>query len=147
LPCKGGTLPLVGAEVADKFGPGFSDGFRAGGEAPAPVMETASTASAGYCRSGSLGSADERYLSLSDLFAVVCGRSERSRTRTLESSAIRVEASRDNADRLALMLPGSDAPIAPTHWSFGQLAAWSARRHPICASFRRRSPVSTSNMA
>ena len=50
------------------------------------------------------------------------GRTERSRTRTVESAAIRVEASRDDAERLALMLPGSDAPIAPTHWSFGQLA-------------------------
>ncbi|MBN9077407.1 MAG: DUF932 domain-containing protein [Rhizobiales bacterium 65-79] len=66
--------------------------------------------------------ADERYLSLSDLYAAVHGRTERSRTRTVESAAIRVEASRDNAEHLALMLPGSDAPIAPTHWSFGQLA-------------------------
>ena len=41
----------------------------------------------------------------------------------MESAAIRVEASRDDAERLALMLPGSDAPIAPTHWSFGQLAS------------------------
>lgn len=66
--------------------------------------------------------ADERYLSLSDLYAAVHGRTERSRTQTVESAAIRVEASRDDAERLALMLPGSDAPIAPTHWSFGQLA-------------------------
>jgi hypothetical protein len=58
---------------------------------------------------------DERYLSLSDLFATVRGRTERSRTQTVESSAIRVEASRDDAERLALMLPGSDTPIAPTH--------------------------------
>ncbi len=67
--------------------------------------------------------ADERYLSLSDLFAAVHGRAERSRTRTVESAAIRVEASRDDAERLALMLPGSDRPVAPTHWSFGQLAS------------------------
>ena len=67
--------------------------------------------------------ADERYLSLSDLFASVRGRAERSRTRTVESAAIRVEASRDKTDRLALILPGCEAPIAPTHWSFGQLAA------------------------
>ena len=67
--------------------------------------------------------ADERYLSLSDLFAAVRGRTERSRTRTVESAAIRVEASRDDAERLTLMLPGADAPIAPTHWSFGQLAS------------------------
>jgi len=67
--------------------------------------------------------ADERFLSVSELFASVRGRAERSRTRTVESAAIRVEASRDSGDRLALMLPGSEAPVAPTHWSFGQLAA------------------------
>ncbi|MHC2318104.1 hypothetical protein ACVIHC_005150 [Bradyrhizobium diazoefficiens] len=67
--------------------------------------------------------ADERYLSLSDLYSAVRSRSERSRTRTVESTAIRVEANRDDAERLTLMLPGCDAPIAPTHWSFGQLAS------------------------
>ena len=67
--------------------------------------------------------ADERFLSLSKLFASVRGRAERSRTQTVESAAIRVEASRDNTDRLALMLPGSETSVAPTHWSFGQLAA------------------------
>ena len=67
--------------------------------------------------------ADERYLSLSELFAAVHGRTERSRTRTVDSAAIRVEARRDDSDKLALLLPGSDAPIAPTHWSFGQLAS------------------------
>ncbi len=67
--------------------------------------------------------ADERYLSLSELMASVKGRAERSRTRTVESAAVRVEASRDNAQRLDLVLPGSDGPISPTHWSFGQLAA------------------------
>jgi hypothetical protein len=66
--------------------------------------------------------ADERYLSLSDLYAAVRGRTERSRTRTVESAAIRAEASHDDAERLALVLPGAEAPIAPTHWSFGQLA-------------------------
>ncbi|MFG1379900.1 hypothetical protein V5F85_24035, partial [Xanthobacter autotrophicus ATCC 700551] len=67
--------------------------------------------------------ADERYLSLSDLFAAVYGRTERSRTRTVESATIRVGASREDAERLTLVLPGSDAPVAPTHWSFGQLAS------------------------
>ena len=38
---------------------------------------------------------DERYLSLDDLFASVKDRAERSRTRTVESAAIRVEAHRD----------------------------------------------------
>ena len=67
--------------------------------------------------------ADERYLSLSKLFAAVRGRAERSRTRALESAAIHVEASRENPQRLTLMVPGSDVPLAPTHWSFGQLTS------------------------
>ncbi|MFG1259376.1 MULTISPECIES: DUF932 domain-containing protein [Xanthobacter] len=67
--------------------------------------------------------ADERYLSLSELYGAVRGRSDRSRTRTVESAAIRVEASREAPDRLTLALPGAEAPVAPTHWSFGQLAS------------------------
>ncbi|ATQ68866.1 DUF932 domain-containing protein [Methylosinus trichosporium OB3b] len=66
---------------------------------------------------------DERYLSLSDLYTAVRDRTERSRTRTVESAAIRVEANRDNAERLTLTLPGADASVTPTHWSFGQLAS------------------------
>ena len=66
---------------------------------------------------------DEKYLSLSDLYASVKGRAERSRTRTVESAAIRVEAHRDDPERLALVLPDVEAPVAPTHWSFGQLAS------------------------
>jgi hypothetical protein len=41
----------------------------------------------------------------------------------VQSAAIRVEASHDDAERLTLMLPGSHASIAPTLWSFGQLAS------------------------
>ncbi|MBQ95476.1 DUF932 domain-containing protein [Pyruvatibacter mobilis] len=66
---------------------------------------------------------DERYLSLSELYASVKGRAERSRTRTVESAAIRVEAHRDDPENLALVLPEAEAPVAPTHWSFGQLAS------------------------
>lgn len=65
---------------------------------------------------------DERYLSLSELAAMVRARSERSRTRVVESELIRVEATRTDADRLALFLPGAEEPVSPTHWSFGQLA-------------------------
>jgi hypothetical protein len=67
--------------------------------------------------------ADERYLSLTDLHNSVKRRSERSRTRIVDSEAIRVEASRDNPERLTLMLPGANEPVSPTHWSFGQLAS------------------------
>jgi hypothetical protein len=41
----------------------------------------------------------------------------------VESAAIRVEAHRDNPEKLGLILPGADEPIAPTHWSFGQLSS------------------------
>src|SRR5437764_645369 len=33
------------------------------------------------------------------------------------------EAARDNPERLSLVLPGAPEPVAPTHWSFGQLAS------------------------
>ena len=64
---------------------------------------------------------DERYLSLTDLFDAVRRRADRAQARTVESRAVRVEAARDNAERLALLVPGRDEAVAPTHWSFGQL--------------------------
>src|SRR6202158_2137986 len=64
---------------------------------------------------------DERYLSLTDLYDAVRRRAERAQSRTVESRAVKVEASRDSAERLALIVPGRDEPVAPTHWSFGQL--------------------------
>ena len=48
---------------------------------------------------------DERYLSLDELWACVKGRSERSRSRVLQTADIRVEAARDGSDRLQLILP------------------------------------------
>jgi hypothetical protein len=66
---------------------------------------------------------DERYLSLDDLWASVKGRSERSRSRVVQTADIRVEAARDNPERLHLMLPRAQEPVAPTHWAFGQLAS------------------------
>jgi hypothetical protein len=50
-------------------------------------------------------------------------RAERAQTRTVESRAVKVEASRESAERLALIVPGRDEPVAPTHWSFGQLCS------------------------
>ncbi|MEA2753818.1 MAG: hypothetical protein QOJ54_107 [Aliidongia sp.] len=66
---------------------------------------------------------DERYLSLSELYAAVRARADRATARTVESGAIRVDASRDDAERLALILPGRVRSVAPTHWSFGQLCS------------------------
>jgi hypothetical protein len=59
---------------------------------------------------------DERFLSLGDLARSVRGRSDRSRTRVVESALIHVEANRNDPERLALILPGADAPVRPTHW-------------------------------
>src|SRR5258708_8668341 len=64
---------------------------------------------------------DERYLSLTDLYDAVRRRVECAQARTVESRAVKVEAACDNAERLALLVPGRDEPVAPTHWSFGQL--------------------------
>jgi hypothetical protein len=66
---------------------------------------------------------DERYLSLSELYGAVKSRVERARTRTVETAAIRVEATRDNSERLALIVPGERQALAPTHWSYGQLCS------------------------
>ncbi|MBY5357841.1 DUF932 domain-containing protein [Rhizobium leguminosarum] len=66
---------------------------------------------------------DERFLSLSDLYDTVRSRAERAHARTIESAAIRVEATRDNAGRLELLVPGQRQAIAPTHWSYGQLCS------------------------
>jgi len=59
---------------------------------------------------------DERYLSLSELYGAVRSRAERASARTVESRLVRVEASRDDAARMTLIVPGRDAPVAPTHW-------------------------------
>lgn len=66
---------------------------------------------------------DERFLSLTELYDAVKARAERATARTVESRAVRVEANREDAERLSLIVPGQDEPIAPTHWSFGQLCS------------------------
>lgn len=66
---------------------------------------------------------DERYLSLTELYSAVKSRADRAKARTVESRAVRVEASRGDAERLSLIVPGQEQPVAPTHWSFGQLCS------------------------
>ncbi|MFU0504865.1 DUF932 domain-containing protein [Pseudaminobacter sp. NGMCC 1.201702] len=66
---------------------------------------------------------DERYLSLSELHHAVKSRADRARTRTVESSAIRVEATRGDAEHLALITSGEHQALTPTHWSYGQLCS------------------------
>lgn len=66
---------------------------------------------------------DEKFLSLSSLYASVRARAERSTTRVVESRAIRVEARSDNPERLMLIAPGDERVLAPTNWSFGQISS------------------------
>ncbi|WP_339348579.1 DUF932 domain-containing protein [uncultured Sphingomonas sp.] len=66
---------------------------------------------------------DERYLSLTDLYASVRSRAERATTRVVESAAIRVEARGADREQLALLVPDGAGPVAPTNWSFGQLCS------------------------
>ncbi|RJT27848.1 DUF932 domain-containing protein [Mesorhizobium waimense] len=66
---------------------------------------------------------DERYLSLTELYDSVRARADRATARTVESRAVKVEASSENAERLSLIVPGQEQPLAPTHWSFGQLCS------------------------
>src|SRR3954454_16027124 len=66
---------------------------------------------------------DERYLSLTALHDAVRARADRATARTVESRTIRVEAGLDDAERLTLTVPGREAPIAPTNWSFGQMCS------------------------
>ncbi|MGF1625877.1 MAG: DUF932 domain-containing protein [Alphaproteobacteria bacterium] len=80
---------------------------------------------------------DERYLSLSALYAAVRARADHATARTVETRTLRVEASRDSAERLALIVPGRDEPIAPTHWSFGQMCSLVGAP----AGYRRQLPA------
>ena len=66
---------------------------------------------------------DERYLSLSSLHSAVLARASHTTARTVETRTLRVEATRGNAERMSLTVPGRDEPIAPTHWSFGQICS------------------------
>ena len=66
---------------------------------------------------------DERFLSLTDLNDVVRARADRATTRVVDSKAIRVEARSDSPERLSLMVPDEERPIAPTNWAFGQLCS------------------------
>ncbi len=64
-----------------------------------------------------------RALPLSALHEAVKARSERATARTVETRALKVVASRDDAERLTLAIPGRAEPVTPTHWSFGQMCS------------------------
>jgi hypothetical protein len=87
---------------------------------------------------------DERYLSLTALYDAVRARADRATARTVETRSLRVEASRDNAERLALTVPGRDAPVAPTNWSFGQNS--KNRGQLGCHAFLGQAGLTSGNM-
>ena len=91
--------------------------------------------------------ADQRYLSLNELARTVRDRTDRSRTRVVESALIHVEASREDPERLALMLPGSDRQSRRPTGASASLQARLARRPLTCGNFPRHSQGSTCNMA
>lgn len=66
---------------------------------------------------------DEKFLSLTELYDSVRSRAERATTRVVESKSVRVEARSEDPERLSLIIPGDDRPVAPTNWSFGQLSS------------------------
>jgi hypothetical protein len=66
---------------------------------------------------------DERFLSLTELHDSVRRRADAATTRIVETRSVRVEARSDEPERLSLMVPGRDAPVLPTNWSFGQLCS------------------------
>lgn len=66
---------------------------------------------------------DERFLSLNDLYDMVRNRADRATTRVVDSKAIRIEARSDSPERLSLIVPDEERPVAPTNWSFGQLCS------------------------
>ncbi|HTM81915.1 DUF932 domain-containing protein [Asticcacaulis sp.] len=81
---------------------------------------------------------DQRYLNLDDLYAATRSRADGAHVRTVQSSQIRVEASRDDMESLTLILPGREDFVSPTHWSFGQLAGQVGAP----ASYLRQLPAS-----
>ena len=66
---------------------------------------------------------DERYLSLDDLYASTRARADRATTRIIDSKSIQIQARSEDAEGLTLLVPGEARPVAPTNWSFGQLAS------------------------
>ena len=89
---------------------------------------------------------DERYLSLGALYEAVRARADRATARTVETKALRVEASRDAAERLTRLLSPCRAAMHRWRQRIGRsarYAAWWAHPRATCASSRRRSPAST----
>ena len=72
--------------------------------------------------------ADQRFTDLYSLRDHCKAHAQSSEARIIDTSAVRVEASRTDSDKLTLILPGERtgqelAPTEATHWSFGQVCS------------------------
>ena len=118
-------------------------------EAARPALCRFRSASRSTCRAASASAASRPSGFRGPMTNVFCrcrtstppsaARAERATARTVESRAIRVEARRDDPERLALIVPGRESPVAPTHWSFGQLC--EPRRRAVELSARSSGPA------
>jgi hypothetical protein len=85
---------------------------------------------------------DERFISLEDLHAATLARANRCESHVMRHDHLEVVVPPENDDRrLALDVPGIDALVDPTHWSFGQLCSramidkrTARRTHPTIAA-------------
>ena len=64
---------------------------------------------------------DERFLSLTELSGFVRGRRDRSQELLATSKRLNITPGRQSGD-LVIETDTCDAPLAPTHWGFGQIA-------------------------
>jgi hypothetical protein len=64
---------------------------------------------------------DQRFLGLDDLYVACRKRADSAHVRTVPSDQVQVMADYNDGERLRLVIPGREATVAPTHWSFGQL--------------------------
>lgn len=67
--------------------------------------------------------ADQRFQSLDALMESVKRRADHCTTRTVETKAMRVLATRGDNTKLTLTVPGRETDMTATNWSFGQLCS------------------------
>ena len=81
---------------------------------------------------------DERFLTLESLHDAVAARAERCEAQVVPHHHLSLEgtpaiAASDKGGRMVVRIPGINAPLEPTHWSFGQLCS----RSQVPAKFAR----------
>lgn len=88
---------------------------------------------------------DQRFVDLNSMFTSCFNSADRSETRIIDSNKVHVQANRDDADTLKLVLPPENqykevATVEPSHWAFGQLCGLVGAP----ASYLRKMPAAIS---